>query len=191
MEIKERLIRPWSHPSGIAGHLAGWEMAAGKTPLNNLIVELLSLDGWEDVLEIGFGPGTTLARVTEATSGRVAGVDPSPTMLAQAAKRNAEAARAGRADLRLASAERLPFGDTEFDRVVAAHTVGHWESAPDAFAEIARVLRAGGQLLLIVRAGADGLVNDLLDAGLIDVKVSARRIGRKELTVVQARRPAP
>src|SRR5436190_19538921 len=96
MEIKERLIRPWSQPSGIAGRIAGWEMAIGKDPLNELVAELLNLAGHEDVLEVGFGPGTTITRLAEATSGRVAGADPSPAMLAQALARNADAARGGR-----------------------------------------------------------------------------------------------
>lgn len=53
-----------------------------------------------------------------------------------------------RADLRVADARELPFGDGEFDRVVFISTLEHIDRPEGALAEVARVLRPGGLLAL-------------------------------------------
>jgi ubiquinone/menaquinone biosynthesis C-methylase UbiE len=61
------------------------------------------------VLEIGFGPGIAIERAAElANRGKVFGVDHFELMLRQVSRRNATALAAGRVELRLGTAERLP-----------------------------------------------------------------------------------
>ena len=183
MDLAQWAIRPWSAPSGVLGRLAGWEMARGKAPLNTLVEELLALEGGEDVLEVGFGPGATVAHLARLTSGRVAGADPSPVMLAQAIDRNLDAVRDGRVDLRLAAAERLPFGDCEFDVAVAANTVGHWRSQAEGFAEVRRVLRPGGRFLVVMRGAREPA---LADSGFARVEIEARELAGRTVTTALA-----
>ncbi len=72
----------------------------------------------------------------------VIGVDASPAMLAKAA------ATAGGADLRAGSLDCLPLESASMDLVVCALALTHCEELQTPIAELARVLRPGGRLLL-------------------------------------------
>jgi ubiquinone/menaquinone biosynthesis C-methylase UbiE len=50
---------------------------------------------------------------------------------------------------RRGAADQLPFGDASFDLIVTRYSAHHWPSVPAAVAEVVRVLRAGGTLVVI------------------------------------------
>jgi SAM-dependent methyltransferase len=100
------------------------------------------------VADLGCGTGGTLAQVMPVLAGGGAvGVDASRAALA----RTAEALATQRARLLLVQADlkdRLPFADAAFDRVVC-HDVLECLPDPDVLlAEVGRVLRPGGRLVL-------------------------------------------
>lgn len=78
------------------------------------------------------------------------GIDLSPKMLAVARRRAAELGR--EVDLREGDAEQLPFPDTSFDTVVCTLAVCAVPDRDRALAEMHRVLRPGGRLLLLDHA---------------------------------------
>jgi ubiquinone/menaquinone biosynthesis C-methylase UbiE len=103
------------------------------------------------LLDVGCGTGSlaiAAARVV-GSSGRVAGVDPSPEMIERAA---AKARRAGVSVGFLATAgEALPFPAESFD-VVTLSLVLHQlplDALHGTMAQVRRVLRPGGTLLLV------------------------------------------
>ena len=59
---------------------------------------------------------------------------------------------ADRASARVGDARQLPFGDGEFDAVVSSYAIDHLRRAerPKAIAEVARVLKPGGEFLLML-----------------------------------------
>src|SRR5918993_3507222 len=59
---------------------------------------------------------------------------------------------ADRASARVGDMRQLPFGDGEFDAVVSSYAIDHLPRAerPKAIAEVARVLKAGGEFLLMI-----------------------------------------
>jgi SAM-dependent methyltransferase len=59
---------------------------------------------------------------------------------------------AGRAEARVGDMRQLPFADGEFDAVVSSYAIDHLRRAerPKAIAEVARVLKPGGELLLMI-----------------------------------------
>jgi len=105
-------------------------------------VAALGLNAGSHVLEIGFGNGRMTPEVIgQAENIRYAGLDISPTMVAEAERLNAALVAAGRASFYLGSAEHMPFPDSSFDCVFSIG-VAHFWSAPDkALSEIRRVLR--------------------------------------------------
>ncbi|MCW2585638.1 MAG: Methyltransferase type 11 [Frankiales bacterium] len=92
-----------------------------------------------DVLELGAGTGIASQELAGRARSLVV-TDLGPRMLARGLAKHA-------APGVVCAAEALPFGDAAFDTVCGAQ-MWHWTSAPAAPAEVARVLRPGGRLLL-------------------------------------------
>lgn len=101
-----------------------------------------------DLLEIGAGSGHWTLRTMNAGA-RVTVVEPSETMRSVTRRRLTSAGKTAR--LMLGRSEAIPLGDHKMDRCLMAFVLSHLDAATrDAtFKEIARVLRPGGELLLI------------------------------------------
>jgi SAM-dependent methyltransferase len=95
------------------------------------------------VLDVGCGTGLMLEHLE--AHGLPVGLDSSPTALAFCRKRGAPRLVQGRG-------EQLPFGDASFDAVTALGVVEHIDADAAAVSEWARVLRPGGQLVLLTSA---------------------------------------
>lgn len=133
-----------------------------------------------DVLEVGVGTGRNLRHYPPDV--RLTGVDLSPETLSIARRRAAALGR--EVDLRLGDAERLALPDESFDTVVSTLTMCSIPDYRAALAQIRRVLRPGGRLVMVehvrsastpvrvgqrvlnpltIRFGADHLLRDPLD----------------------------
>ncbi|HEX2484542.1 MAG TPA: class I SAM-dependent methyltransferase [Myxococcota bacterium] len=121
------------------------------------VLELLEPAPEDAVLELGCGSGRTLAAMAARVQrGVVVGVDPSELMVRHAAARNRRFVDRGRAAVFAASTADLSrFGDGRFDRVYGTHVVYFWSDPRRDLAEVARVLRPGGRILLGFFAGGD------------------------------------
>ena len=108
---------------------------------------LLSLQGTEQVLDVGCGQGKITAQIAaRVPRGAVVGVDPSHDMIAFA---TSHFTRADGSNLRfqVADARALPFG-AEFDLVVSFNAL-HWIPDQDAALQsIRRAVKPGGRVLL-------------------------------------------
>ena len=141
----------FGHPTGWVGGVAGMLMARTAND-DRWVVDLSDVDPSDRVLDVGCGPGVTLRLLDErAHEGFVAGVDPSELMLRQASRRNRAAIRAGRMELRLATADTLPYADGTFTRACAVHSIYFWPSLAHGLRELHRVVSPGGRLVLAAR----------------------------------------
>ena len=111
----------------------------------DLILELIGTVDGKQVLDVGCGDGV-LSFELARQGAKVTGLDADPTMIAAARKRG----EADRASVRLVEgrAERLPFADASYDIVVAVTVLCFVPDAKAAVAEMARVLRPGGRLVV-------------------------------------------
>lgn len=141
------VARQLSRPSGVAGWLTRVLMNRGNAGLNSFALEQLALASDDHVLEVGFGGGVLLPRLLDA-AGFVCGVDRSPDVVGAAQRRFAGAIRAGRAKFKVGSVEGLPLQDASFDKALSVHTVYFWSSLSIGSAELARILRPGGRVVL-------------------------------------------
>jgi ubiquinone/menaquinone biosynthesis C-methylase UbiE len=99
--------------------------------------------------DIGCGPGylanLLAARFSEL---RVIGVDASTEMVHAGRVNAAGRGLSGRVDFREGDVAELPFEDGELDIVVSTLSLHHWSDTRKAFAEINRVLKPGGWVML-------------------------------------------
>jgi ubiquinone/menaquinone biosynthesis C-methylase UbiE len=137
-----------------------------------------------DTLEVAVGTGLNLPFYPEQV--RLTGIDFSPAMLAIARERATGLGRP--ADLREADAMALPFPDGSFDTVVCTFSLCAVPDDGRAVAEMYRVLRPGGLLLLADHvAGGSSPVRAIQKVmELVTVPLQGEYFLRRPLRHVQA-----
>ena len=105
------------------------------------------------VLEVGVGTGISLPQY--APNLRIFGTDISEGMLRKARARVAEFRLKNVEGLAVMDAEKLEFPDASFDVVMAQYVVTAVPNPEAALDEFARVLRPGGEMILLSRVSAD------------------------------------
>jgi phosphatidylethanolamine/phosphatidyl-N-methylethanolamine N-methyltransferase len=105
------------------------------------------------ILEVGVGTGISLPDY--APGNRIVGVDISAAMLEKARERVIILGLSHVEALEVMDAERLAFPDGAFDVVVAQYVVTAVPNPEAALDEFARVLRPGGEIVILSRVGAE------------------------------------
>ncbi|MCD8249622.1 MAG: class I SAM-dependent methyltransferase [Lachnospiraceae bacterium] len=101
------------------------------------------------MLEIGCGGGANAARLlARCPDGQVTGIDYSEASVEKSRDFNAEAITAGRCRIELANVQALPFADSSFDLATAFETIYFWPDLAEAFLQVFRVLKKGGQFFI-------------------------------------------
>lgn len=113
--------------------------------------DVLKLQGHEDVLDVGCGPGVFLGRLAGAGhAGRLLGLDSSAGMVQEAGRRFPGV------PFVQGDVQQLPFPDASFQVVTARHLLHHVPDVRGALLEMRRVLKPGGRLVVLTNA-ADNL----------------------------------
>jgi phosphatidylethanolamine/phosphatidyl-N-methylethanolamine N-methyltransferase len=105
------------------------------------------------ILEVGVGTGISLPDYSRAN--RLVGVDLSEPMLRKAQGRVVELGLHNVEGLAVMDAKRLAFPDDSFDVVVAQYVITTVPDPEATLDEFARVLRPGGEIVLVSRIGAE------------------------------------
>jgi arsenite methyltransferase len=110
---------------------------------------LASLREGETVLDLGSGAGFDcfLAARAVGPRGRVIGVDMTPDMV-ERARRAARAGGYDNVEFRLGEIEALPVADSSVDVVISNCVLNLSPSRERVFAEVTRVLRPGGRIMI-------------------------------------------
>ncbi|SHF43341.1 class I SAM-dependent methyltransferase [Streptoalloteichus hindustanus] len=183
-DVLLRILDPFfGRPTGLRGRLGGAVMARSNAASERHLVALAAPRPTDSVLVVGPGPGVGLAEVARVTNrGHVVGVDPSPEMLRRCRELCADLVRAGRVELRQGTAQDTGAPAASFDVVLSVNNVVFWPDRPAGFAELRRVLRPGGLLVLSMHRtamdaegySAEDLRADAEGAGLTEVVVRER-----------------
>ncbi len=206
MAKSELIARQSRRPSGWLGAIVARVMAFETAAVNRIAVERLALRAGESVLEIGCGHGRTLEALAKTPGAFLAGVDASDVMVGVARKRMRRWIDAGHAQVSLASSAAIPHPDGRFDAALAVHVVYFWSEPRDDLAEIRRVLRPGGRLLLGYRPRdehtvaalpatvyalrtADEIEKLLDESGFVEIRSTVHAIGSARCVFTQARQP--
>ena len=124
------------------------------------------------ILEVGVGTGLSLPDYVR--SNRIVGIDISEPMLRKAQERVVGKRLEHVDGLSVMDAERLAFHDETFDVVVAQYVITAVPNPEKTLDEFARVLKPGGEIVLINHIGAEGGLRNLFEQGFAPL---ARRLG--------------
>ena len=201
--LRRAVVKQFGQPTGLAGQLAGliMERRPSNRERNLWTLSLLDIQPGDRVVEIGFGPGVALARVTElAHRGHVLGIDHSAVMLARAAKRNAAAIARGQLELRLAKAQDLALPEASVDKAYAVNVFMFWPDPEDVLRRLLAGLRPGGRLAITHQPRKAGASNHdtardaehiaaaLAGAGFVEVRPEILPLKSANAACVLARR---
>lgn len=181
-----------AHPRGWLGRWTAQVMNRSNEAMSLWAVELLELKKTDHVLELGFGGAPAFGALL-AQAHRVEGLDRSRDMVTAALARWQADVDKGRLALGEGDAMALPFADHNFHAILSVNTVYFWPDPAQVAAELYRVLRPGGRLVLGLRPGyqtraagleahgfkawdQDEIVQLLTNAGFEGVRVDEKKL---------------
>ena len=116
-------------------------------------LDALEPESDDRILDVGFGGGKAFELLWERTpEATLLGLDFSPDMVARAERVYDEDIRAGRLELIVGDAARLPYDHATIDRILTLNTVYFWADPDAVFGEMRRVLRPNGRLIVGFRS---------------------------------------
>jgi phosphatidylethanolamine/phosphatidyl-N-methylethanolamine N-methyltransferase len=124
------------------------------------------------ILEVGVGTGISLSEYRWTT--RVVGVDLSMPMLRKAKVRVREHGLSNVDGLAVMDAQHLAFEEASFDVVVAQYVITAVPDPEATLDEFARVLRPGGEIVLVNHLGAEAGLRSAFERAFAPL---ARRLG--------------
>jgi phosphatidylethanolamine/phosphatidyl-N-methylethanolamine N-methyltransferase len=124
------------------------------------------------ILDVGVGTGISLPQYSPAN--RLYGIDISEPMLRKARERVSQLGLLHVEGLSVMDAEHLCFPDSSFDVVVAQYVVTTVPNPEATLDEFARVLKPGGEIVLVSRVGAEAGLRRTMERWFAP---AARRLG--------------
>ncbi len=112
-------------------------------------VDLIKADKPSRILDVATGTADLALEAMRLEPEAIVGVDIAEEMLSIGREKIEAKGWSDRITLRTGDAERLPFSDNQFDAVLVAFGVRNFENLKQGLAEMHRVLRPGGSLVVL------------------------------------------
>ena len=148
----EHIAKQLRKPEGDLGKVVAGKMSTGNRLINEWTIEALELAPHDNILEIGMGNGVFVKKITcEDVSIKYTGIDYSPLMIEMSTMQNQALIKNNRAHFVLADASSLPFVNHSFTKVFTVNTLYFWDQKEKILAEIQRVLKPEGVVIISIR----------------------------------------
>ena len=125
-----------------------WAPSMWKSEINTAVIALVAPTEGEQCIDIGAGVGAG-AVVAARTGATVMAAEPTPFLRRVLVGRRWLQRHRIVLNVVDGTAESLPVADASIDAIWAVNTMHHWLSLEQGVAEIARVLRPGGRMVLV------------------------------------------
>ncbi len=149
-------VMNWGGPYDLVTQLA-FPVAFGhrERAFRRAVCEMADLQPGEHVLDVGCGTGTLalVAKERVGAAGQVCGIDPAPKQIAHARRKAAD--RGLPVEFSIGVIEAITYPDRSFDVVLSTMMMHHLtdDLKRRGLAEIVRVLKPGGRLLIVDMKG--------------------------------------
>jgi ubiquinone/menaquinone biosynthesis C-methylase UbiE len=148
--IYKYIAQQFSNPTGIGGKASTLIMNWLNRKLYEAVSENLNIRPTDTILDIGFGNGYLVRKLSNKNPKKICGIEISPDMLNFVTKKSQKEIEQGKVELLLADVQRLPFADVSIDKIYTINTVYFWQNIDKGFAEIKRVLKPDGIFLNVI-----------------------------------------
>jgi SAM-dependent methyltransferase len=143
IELGRQLMKP----SGEMGLQVAENMNVTNAKLYDFVLSNLEINSDDKILEIGFGNGKTIPQFFEINPNcEFYGVDFSEIMCEKAIAINQNFKE--KIHISCQNAMKMSFGNDFFDSIVTLNTVYFWENVEQQLAELRRVLKKNGKLVI-------------------------------------------
>ena len=170
--IRDYIDSQYGNPTGVLGKYIGEKMVKQHQPETYWTIDLLALNKDESILELGCGAGFAMKLLLQKASVRkITGLDLSETVLKLAKQRNRDELGKGIAYLVQGDVKKLPFEDQQFTRIFSIQSIYFWDHIDETIAEIYRVLKSEGKVVLTLSNGKKGVIwsgiNEMIETKII------------------------
>ena len=156
MGIREQFTRgaagQLARPSGIIGRAVARMMNRGNGGVIRAAIDLAAIEPEQRAADFGFGGGLGLRLLLERVGpfGRVTGIDAAADVVARANRVFQDPITLGRLTVMVGSLQALPLPDASIDAAITVNTLYFVQDVEVVFAELRRVLRPGGRLVVAI-----------------------------------------
>ncbi len=156
MSDVEKTLDQCRKPQGDKGKEIVEKMNKNHYEVTGWGLQMLTLEDDSQVIDLGCGGGKTVQRLAIHTpEGKVFGLDYSEDCVDWANELNHRAVEEGHVVIIRGEVDNTPFEDENFDAATAVETIYFWPDIQKSFKEVHRILKAGGQFLVINEAYPD------------------------------------
>ncbi len=154
MGLRDRVLaglaKQLGRPEGPLGRVVAGRLNRFNQQTVAAAVAATDVGPGQSAADIGFGGGVGIPLLLDrvGASGHVDGVDLSDTMVGSAKRRFREQVDDGLLTLQTGSLAALPLDDASLDAAITVNTIYFLGDLGPAFAELARVLRPGGYVVV-------------------------------------------
>jgi ubiquinone/menaquinone biosynthesis C-methylase UbiE len=148
--IFKYIARQFGNPTGFGGKISTLIMNCLNRKLYGAVVENLNIQETDTILDIGFGNGYLVRKLSNENLEKMYGIEISPDMLKVTADKSRLKIEQGKVELLLADVQNLPFENDLIDKIYTINTVYFWQDIHKGFAEIKRALKPNGVFLNVI-----------------------------------------
>ena len=148
--IYKYIARQFGNPTGCGGKISTLIMNCMNQKQYKTVVENIDIQATDAILDIGFGNGYLIRKLSYKNPQKIYGIDISPDMLNTATTKNRKMIEQRKMELLLADVQELPFDDSSIDKAYTVNTIYFWQDISKGFSEIKRILKPNGIFLNII-----------------------------------------
>jgi len=148
--IYKYIAQQFGNPTGFGGKISTFIMNCLNKKLYKAVVDNLNVQTTDTILDIGFGNGYLVHKLSKEILQKIYGIDISSDMLKVATEKSREKIEQGKVELLLGDVLKLPFENDLMDKIYTINTIYFWQDIHKGLAEIKRVLKPNGIFLNVI-----------------------------------------